>query len=60
MATLVDFVAALHAFRKKHPALTHDRFLDGREKHGVRGIQIWLSPSARWRPATELVASITP
>src|SRR5690606_30474983 len=26
---LVDYVAAVHAFRKAHPALTHDHFLSG-------------------------------
>ena len=43
---LVDFVAAVHAFRKAHPALTHDHFLTGQEKNGVRDV-IWLHPDGR-------------
>ena len=43
---LVDFVAALHRFRKEHGALTHDHFLDGKEKHGVRDVQ-WLHQHGR-------------
>ncbi|MEO6394856.1 MAG: glycogen debranching protein GlgX [Devosia sp.] len=43
---LVDFVAALNRFRKDHPALTHDHFLDGKEKHGVRDV-VWLHPAGR-------------
>ena len=38
---LVDFVAAAHIFRKAHPALTHDHFLDGKEKHGIRDVVWW-------------------
>jgi glycogen operon protein len=38
---LVDFVASLNTFRKQHPALTHDHFLDGREKHGIRDVTWW-------------------
>jgi glycogen debranching enzyme len=38
---LVDYVAALHRFRKEHPALTHDHFLDGRGKHGIRDVVWW-------------------
>jgi glycogen operon protein len=43
---LVDFVAAINAFRKAHPALTHDHFLTGHEKHGVRDV-IWWHPDGR-------------
>ena len=43
---LVDFVAAVHAFRKAHPALTHDHFLSGHEKNGVRDV-VWLHPDGR-------------
>ena len=43
---LVDFVAALNAFRKAHPALTHDHFLTGQAKNGVRDV-IWLHPDGR-------------
>ena len=45
-ATLVDFVAALSAFRKKHTALTHDHFLTGQTKNGVRDVD-WLHPDGR-------------
>ena len=45
-ATLVDFVAALHDFRKAHPALTHDHFLTGQTKHGIRDVA-WLHPDGR-------------
>jgi glycogen operon protein len=38
---LVDYVAALHQFRKAHPALTHDHFLDGKVKHGIRDVIWW-------------------
>ncbi|MEO8757207.1 MAG: glycogen debranching protein GlgX [Devosia sp.] len=38
---LVDFVAAAHQFRKEHVALTHDHFLDGRGKHGIRDVVWW-------------------
>ena len=43
---LVDYVAALHRFRKAHPALTHDHFLTGQTKHGIRDV-VWLHPSGR-------------
>ena len=43
---LVDFVSALHAFRKAHPALTHDRFLTGHERGGMRDVA-WLHPEGR-------------
>ena len=39
--SLVDFVASLHRFRKSHPALTHDHFLTGHTRHGVRDV-VWL------------------
>lgn len=38
---LVDFVAAANKFRRAHPALTHDHFLDGKEKHGIRDVVWW-------------------
>jgi glycogen operon protein len=38
---LVDFVAAANAFRRAHPALTHDHFLDGKGKHGIRDVVWW-------------------
>lgn len=43
---LVDFVAAINAFRKAHPAISHDHFLTGQERHGVRDV-IWLHPDGR-------------
>ncbi|MEO5805204.1 glycogen debranching protein GlgX [Devosia sp.] len=43
---LVDFVAAINAFRKAHPALTHDHFLTGQTKAGVRDVA-WLHPDGR-------------
>ena len=43
---LVDFVAALNTFRKAHPALTHDHFLTGQLKNGVRDVT-WLHPDGR-------------
>jgi glycogen operon protein len=43
---LVDFVAAAHKFRKAHAALTHDHFLEGREKHGVRDV-VWRHQDGR-------------
>ncbi len=43
---LVDFVAALNRFRKAHGALTHDAFLTGQDKHGVRDV-VWLHPEGR-------------
>jgi glycogen operon protein len=38
---LVDFVAATNRFRREHPALTHDHFLDGKGKHGIRDVVWW-------------------
>jgi glycogen operon protein len=43
---LVDFVAAAHRFRKEHPALTHDHFLDGRDRSGLRDVA-WLHQQGR-------------
>jgi glycogen debranching enzyme len=43
---LVDFVAALHRFRKQHSALTRDHFLTGQAKHGIRDV-VWLHPDGR-------------
>ncbi len=43
---LVDFVAALSTFRKAHIALTHDHFLTGQDKGGVRDV-VWLHPDGR-------------
>jgi glycogen operon protein len=43
---LVNFVAAVHDFRKAHPALTSDRFLTGQLRHGVRDVA-WLHPDGR-------------
>ncbi|MGV3649892.1 MAG: glycogen debranching protein GlgX [Devosia sp.] len=43
---LVDYVAGLHAFRKAHPALTTDRFLNGEEHDGQRDV-VWLHPDGR-------------
>jgi glycogen debranching enzyme len=42
----VNFVAALSDFRKKHKALTHDHFLTGQTKNGVRDVA-WLHPDGR-------------
>jgi glycogen operon protein len=43
---LVDFVAAVNGFRKAHSALTHDHFLTGHDKGGVRDV-VWLHPDGR-------------
>jgi glycogen operon protein len=43
---LVNYVAALNRFRKAHEALTHDRFLTGHERNGVRDV-VWLHPDNR-------------
>jgi glycogen operon protein len=53
---LVDFVSAAYRFRKAHPALTHDHFLTGQGKAGIRDVT-WLHPDGRemtegdWRDA---------
>ncbi|QQR40126.1 glycogen debranching protein GlgX [Devosia rhizoryzae] len=44
--TLVNFVSAVNAFRREHPAITHDHFLSGQERNGVRDI-VWLHPDNR-------------
>jgi glycogen operon protein len=44
--TLVDYVSALVDFRKRHSALTHDHFLTGQSKNGVRDVS-WLHPDGR-------------
>ncbi len=43
---LVDFAAAAYRFRKSHPALTHDHFLTGQDKNGIRDV-VWLHPDGR-------------
>lgn len=43
---LVDFVAAVNGFRKAHSALTHDHFLTGQDKGGIRDV-VWLHPDGR-------------
>jgi glycogen debranching enzyme GlgX len=43
---LVDFVAAINAFRKAHPAVSHDHWLTGQERNGVRDV-VWLHPDGR-------------
>ena len=42
----VDYVAALHEFRKAHEALTHDHFMTGQVRNGVRDV-VWLHPEGR-------------
>jgi glycogen operon protein len=43
---LVDFVAAAHAFRRAHVALTDDHFLTGQDRGGKRDV-VWLHPDGR-------------
>ncbi|KKB80031.1 glycogen debranching protein [Devosia soli] len=43
---IVDFVAAVNAFRKAHPAISHDHWLTGQERHGLRDV-MWLHPDGR-------------
>ena len=43
---LVDFVAAMSKVRKAHVALTHDHFLSGQDKAGIRDV-VWLHPDGR-------------
>jgi glycogen debranching enzyme len=43
---LVDYVSAIHAFRKAHPALTADKFFTGKETAGVRDV-VWWHPDGR-------------
>jgi len=44
--TLVDYVAAINAFRKAHPAIHHNHFFAGQDKNGVRDV-VWLHPDGR-------------
>jgi len=43
---LVDYVAALSALRRAHPALNADRFLTGEEREGIKDVT-WLHPDGR-------------
>ena len=43
---LVDFVAAVNAFRKEHPAVSHDHWLSGQDRAGERDV-VWLHPDGR-------------
>ena len=43
---LVDYVAAIHEFRKAHPALTADRFFTGKDVGGGRDV-VWWHPDGR-------------
>jgi len=43
---LIDFVAALNAFRKRHPAIGADRFLIGEAVRDHRDV-VWLHPEGR-------------
>ncbi len=43
---LADFVAAINAFRKTHPAISHDHWLTGQERNGIRDV-VWLNPDGR-------------
>jgi glycogen operon protein len=43
---LVDYVAALHRFRKAHKALTADRFFTGQKRGGIKDVA-WLHPDGR-------------
>jgi len=58
--SLVDFVAALNDFRRTHTALTHDHFLTGQSRNGLRDV-MWLHPDGRemsdadWNDATASV-----
>jgi glycogen operon protein len=42
----VDFFNAAMEFRRAHPALTHDHFLSGQIRNGVRDVA-WLHPDGR-------------
>jgi glycogen operon protein len=42
----VDFFNAAMDFRRAHPALTHDHFLSGQNRNGVRDV-VWLHPDGR-------------
>lgn len=41
-----NFVAALTSFRRAHSSLTHDHFLTGQDRNGVRDV-VWLHPDGR-------------
>ena len=43
---LVDFVGALQGFRKAHLAVSHDHWLTGQDRNGVRDV-VWLHPDGR-------------
>ncbi|SMQ70127.1 glycogen operon protein [Devosia lucknowensis] len=43
---LVNFVAAVNTFRKEHPAVSHDHWLTGQDRNGVRDVA-WLHPDGR-------------
>ncbi len=43
---LVDFVSAINAFRKAHPAVSHDHWLNGQDRTGARDV-VWLHPDGR-------------
>jgi glycogen operon protein len=43
---MVDYVAGLHAFRDAHNALTHDHFMVGQERKGIKDVA-WLHPDGR-------------
>jgi glycogen operon protein len=43
---LVDFVSAVNGFRKEHPAISHDHWLTGQDRNGVRDVA-WLHPDGR-------------
>lgn len=56
----VDFVSELFTFRAQHEALTHDHFMTGQIRHGVKDVE-WLHPDGRemnesdWHDATASV-----
>ncbi len=43
---LAEFVGSISRFRREHPALTHDHFLTGQPKNGVRDV-VWMHPDGR-------------
>lgn len=43
---LVDFVSALNAFRRAHPAISHDHWLHGQDRGGGQDV-LWLHPDGR-------------
>jgi len=52
--TLIDFVRRLIALRRRHPALTRDRFLTG-DPEGENGLKdvTWLAPEGREKTASD-------